>query len=368
MKRPKILWGVCGIGLGHARRQLPVIQHYAGSSEIALFTYGSGLPFFRKHFRGQTHIKVHEVCVPYWPGNPDGLDFAQAARVSRRTHLDLSLNARAMEQAHKQIGVPDLVVSDYEPVSAQYAYAMNAPLMTLDQQSKYIEADFPPKLAGTSFVDEVMRLGMFFPKADRRLACSFFAVTQSGRRPHSVSIIPPILDEAISRMRRQPDPAPLIVVYLSEQCKDPRQVDALVALLADHPTIRFAVYLPKETHRPAACGHLRFYQHGSAAFLKHLAMCHGIISTAGHSLLSEAMHLEIPVLALPLKLYEQQMNAHIIAQGGFGLSALHLTAKILREFLGNLPAYHQQIKQDRHLLLRGEGLQVVCREINHILS
>jgi hypothetical protein len=48
MKRLRLLWGVCGIGLGHARRQLPLLQHYAQQADITVFTYGAALPFLRR--------------------------------------------------------------------------------------------------------------------------------------------------------------------------------------------------------------------------------------------------------------------------------------------------------------------------------
>jgi hypothetical protein len=43
------------------------------------------------------------------------------------------------------IGKPDLVISDYEPISAQYAYASGTPLVTIDQQSKYLVGDYEPR-------------------------------------------------------------------------------------------------------------------------------------------------------------------------------------------------------------------------------
>jgi len=368
MKKRKILWGVCGIGLGHARRQLPLIRHYARSSEIVLFTYGSGLVFFRKQLRDFTNIQVHEVSVPYWPGKPAGLDFAGAARADQNIGLDPAINAVAMAKAERKIGAPHLVISDYEPVCAQYAYAFSAPLVTLDQQSKFIGASMQGNLAGTTSTDEVMRLGMFFPKAEKRLACSFFRVPQEHVGYGSVKIIPSILGDDIFTLKQQPDPAPLVLVYLSEQLKDPGYISSLVSVLAQNPTIRFAVYLPKAVAELPRLENVRYYKQGSTSFRGHLASCHGIIATAGHSLLSEAMHLNIPVLAVPLKLYEQQMNAYVLQKGGFGLSISQLTNRNLKEFLAGLGDFRRNIRYDRNLLLKGNGLTLARDEINDILS
>lgn len=47
-------------------------------------------------------------------------------------------NFSVMHAATKEFGGGlDLVISDYEPISAQYAYATGTPLITSDQQSKF---------------------------------------------------------------------------------------------------------------------------------------------------------------------------------------------------------------------------------------
>jgi Glycosyl transferase family 1 len=67
------------------------------------------------------------------------LDFAASLDAAQNQHINFfQENIAAMAQAQKMIGKPDLVISDYEPVSAQYAYAYDAPLITVDQQSKYL--------------------------------------------------------------------------------------------------------------------------------------------------------------------------------------------------------------------------------------
>ena len=355
MKRPKILWGVCGIGLGHTHRQMPLISHFAKTCDIVIFGYGNSRAFFAEHFAGHPHVRVEEVAVPYFVGNPRGLDFrATAAHPSNRQDY-AAINARAMAQAEDALKCPNLVITDYEPVSAQYAYACNAPLMTLDQQSKYLCADVPERLADTGTLDEIMRLRMFFPRAEARLACSFFRLEQKAGAPEKVRLIPPILSPAILRLRHRPGSRRGILVYLSEQMRDAEERQRLFDLLGREDRYRFDVFLPAGIAGASTAPHVTVFRHGDPAFHGMLAACHGIVSTAGHSLLSEAMHLGIPVLALPLKLYEQQMNAHAIAGGGFGLSGGRLSVALLRRFVDNLPGYAEAIRADRNILLRGNG-------------
>lgn len=365
MKRMRLLWGVCGIGLGHVRRQLPLLQHFAKRVDISIFTYGSGIPFFKDAFAGQSNIQVHSVSVPYWLGQPSGLNFAGAAAHPANSKLDFAVNALAMAAAEQHIKAPHLVVSDYEPIAAQYAYAMGAPLVTLDQQSKYLGARLPARLAGTGYTDEVQRLSMFFPKTAARLACSFFKVSQQSK---AVQLIAPILGTDIKKLIRQPQAQPLVLVYLSAQLADAEQRTQILAVLAQFSHVQFAVYVPAITRQAASASNIQVYPQGSSTFLWHLARCHGIISTAGHGLLSEAMHLGVPVLALPLKLYEQQMNAKVIAQGGFGLSVQKLTRANLRRFLSELPDYSTAILRDKKTLLRGDGTAAALDVLRRVLA
>ena len=55
-------------------------------------------------------------------------------------------------------------------------------------------------------------------------------------------------------------------------------------------------------------------------FIAHLAGCRGVITNAGHQLLSETLHLRKPILTLPLEgQYEQRLNARMMERSGRGI-------------------------------------------------
>jgi uncharacterized protein (TIGR00661 family) len=361
----RLLFGICGIGHGHTYRQLPLIEHFAQSSEnqLVLFAYGESLQVFTERFAGNPAIAIERVAVPFYAGTHSGLDFeATAQRPSNRAEDYLAINCAAMARAAARIGRPDLVISDYEPVSAQYAYAFDAPLATVDQQSKYLCGEFPTSLGGAGFLDEVMRLRMFFPKAALRLACSFFAVAPRAGATESVTVCPPILSEAITLLVRRPRQGrPLILVYLSSQQPFGQGLAEVEAILHSQPAAEFHLFGRGLGRRQS--GNSTTHEHGDAEFHQVLASCHGIVSTAGHMLLSEAMFLGIPVYAIPLGVYEQQMNAHVIASNGLGAQSPRLERAVLAEFLSSLPRYRSAIDSDRSVLLRGSGLTEVAARL-----
>lgn len=350
----KILWGVCGIGHGHVFRQLPLIEHFAKDSEIVIFGYGESYEFYARRFAASPHVHVAKVAVPYYVGDANGLDFAATAARPENRQDYATINAAAMAFAAQKIGRPDLVISDYEPVSAQYAYAHKSRLVTIDQQSKYLCGDFPQPLNGQYFNDEVMRLRLFFPQADKRLACSFFRVAQRSGDVEDVEIYPPVLSEKILAVRRAPDPKKVaILMYVSAQMRDEGRFAEIEAACASLPDVDFHMF----GKGVPACAdpNVQTYEHGDARFYDVLATCHGIVSTAGHGLLSEAMHLGIPVYAMPLPLYEQEMNAHILQKHGFGMANKELEPQALARFIRDIPKYAQAIEADRATLLRTPG-------------
>lgn len=364
----KILFGVCGIGNGHCNRQLPVLSHLLDQGhQIMVFTYGEGLSFFKDRFPFRSNLTVIPVANPYYVGCLKGLDFEKTA-LSEKNQVDFNkINALAMFRATQELGCPDLVISDYEMVAAQYAYAKQAPLVTLDQQSKYLVGHFETNLHGTSYLDEIERLNLFFPVACKRIAVSFFQVKSDSSQ---VDIVAPMVRPEIIREKGNPRSAtPSLIVYVTSQQIGSQPIDQWIDTIrtALPTTWEAHIFLPKRLNLPLDENHLHFYHHGNPIFDKLFISSHGVISTAGHTLLSEAMYLEKPVYALPLPLYEQQLNAHVIAEGGFGLSEETLTPVGITTFIENLEFYTENIRQDEQWLIKEPGNTLIIQKIEEIL-
>mgnify|MGYP001604361304 CR=1 FL=1 len=364
--KKRILWGISGIGNGHSNRQAPLIAHYAKTCTVVIFAYQESHRNFTRLFRGNKNVTVVRIDVPFWAGKRDGLDFLKTASVNAGKDF-LTINCQAFAKAERLIGRPDLVVTDYEPMSAQYAYAFDAPLVTFDQQSKYLCGDFPATLGGQAYRDEVVRLRMFFPAATR-IACSFFRVKRKAGSPE-VAIVPPPLKESIISLRRSPKKgAPSILLYVSSQREFVQTFAEVMRELSAVSGARFHVFVKGAEKLRGLPHNVSAYEHGDKRFHKVLAECNGIVSTAGHMLLSEAMHLGIPVYAIPLAVYEQQMNAHVVDANGFGVSRTRIERKSLAAFIRRLPAFASAIERDRSVLLRRPGQNDIIGLLDRVIG
>ncbi len=349
----KILYGICGIGSGHSQRQLPIILELAKDSEIVIFAYDFSFEFYTKYFDKNENIVVVEVAVPFYVSNGNGIDFTATEKLERNKKDYKSINELAFERVSKTIGTPDLVISDYEPICAQYAYKNNIQLITIDQQSKYLSGIFEESINGINFKDEVDRLRMFFPKATARIVCSFFNFDVN-KNAEELLIFAPIIKNEIRGISNNVIDNSNILVYLSPQYNLDQTVSDMVGIFSAIPSINFNVFKAGEISAPLS-QNVHLYDYGDQKFMDILEKCSGIISTAGHTLLSEAMYLGKPVYSIPLPLYEQQKNALIIEQNKFGIKRDGVTPEDVGYFIDNLLNFRNNIKKDTTVLVRGDG-------------
>lgn len=353
----KILYGICGIGNGHFFRQLPIIETLLKqNNQILFFAYGESLKLLNR-FNLNPNVKIIEVAVPYFIGAKEGIDFKRSKDINQINKFNYNLNFEAFATAQEWLGKPDLVISDYEPVCAQYGYAYQSKVITIDQQSKFFTRNTIKNLNGFNCEDEIMRLNMFFPLAER-LACSFFKVKEA----HNVTIFPPIYREKIKELKRNIKQGHFIV-YISAQPGFEQNIDDLMKIFEQRKET-FHVFMKEpfvSTHNVIS------YTHGDCRFEDCLSFCEGVISTAGHNLLSECMYLNIPVYAMPLNLYEQQLNAYMIGKNNLGINFPVLTSAFLDEFIQNIPLYTKNIIES-DVLFKESGENLIINKINEMLK
>jgi uncharacterized protein (TIGR00661 family) len=320
------------------------MKHYLSKGfNIIILTYGHGLSFFKNELK---NIEIVEVANPYYVGDKNGLNFKLTAEHPlNQVNFEL-INSKALSK------IVDtnikLVISDYEMVSAKYAYLKNIPLITIDQQSKFLIGNFPQELNGTSYKDEVERLSLFFPKAYQRIAISFFKVIKDKKSKYKVDIIAPNIDLGILKNKEDPF---TILVYISGQIKSEIKVEEWIKLLKQQSNYRFHLFIKNDIDLTEE-DNIKIYPHNDINYIKMFEKCSAIISTAGHSLISEAIYYEKPIYAIPLNLYEQQINADKIKEGKFGTSSQQLEASELEIFLMNITKYKKNIQKDNQILLK----------------
>ena len=167
------------------------------------------------------------------------------------------------------------------------------------------------------------------PRADEYLVTSFF--TSPVKRPRTF-LFPPILRQQI--LNATPKSGEHVLVYVTSPAP------ALARLLS---TVRcpFRAY---GFGREGQSGNILFRKPSADRFLEDLIAAKAVVANAGFSLMTEALHLRKPYLAIPIKhQFEQIFNAYWLDKLGYGTYWDELGKERIESFLYNLPRYSDQL-------------------------
>ena len=252
----------------------------------------------------------------------------------------------------------DAVVADHEPFVGRAARRMGLPVVALSHQMVLTEARprVPLRHAASAWSTRV-GIGILNPPYDFAVAPSFFFPPL---RPGAAAVlVPPILRDDVLALRARTGAR--VLVYVNDGDGMAPLLDALDGVPAD-------VYgLDPSLRAPAG---VRLKAPSRPGFLADLASCRAVVATAGFTLLSEALHLGKPVLAVPNRgFFEQAVNALALAEQGRGAWVPRLTRPALRAFLARDGRYRRgQASVDEGLRGREQAADAIERVVNTALA
>jgi len=360
----KILLGICGFGNGHSARQADVLAKLnERGHDVVLFVFLNSKSYVEKHF---SQNQAFEIRVPIIHVTDTGIDFGRTANEPfNRFDDDIRLNYGAMQGVLDYFqGKPDVVISDYELVAAQFAYAQDIPLVTIDQQSKFAGYQLPD-IVGFSRLEEKSRLSMFFPKAEVRYATSFFQLPWETDPSFPVQLMPPILRqrfyEAINNTSQEPlSLTQQVTVYFSPHVQLQQSKEVIYQIFNQFKDIEFVVF---QKYTQDSIGNIRFEAFDGDRFLQNLLNSQGVVTTAGHNLLSELMFLGKPVYTLPANTFDQRFCAYIIEHNALGVGRNTITQNDLQHFFDHQPQYQANITNRQGLVSAYNGLDVLFTDL-----
>lgn len=91
-------------------------------------------------------------------------------------------------------------------------------------------------------------------------------------------------------------------------------------------------------------GDIEFKPRSNAGFVEDLRTARALITGGGFSLMSEAVHLGKPMIAMPLRgQAEQLMNSRYLEREGFGIAASELTPAGLDRFMSRIDGFEERL-------------------------
>lgn len=317
----RIIYGVSGEGSGHSSRAKEMATHLLGvGHEILFVSYNRGYAALHRQFPCQR------------------IDGLRILSVDNKVSIlrTLLYNIRMLPAYYRSVQTlrsvfdefqPDVVIADFEPMCARFATARQLPLISLDNQHRmrFMDYDSPAHLWRDRWVTEQV-IRAVVPKPDVALASTFL---QGKVTNAHTFLFPPILRAEVGALR--PSTQSYHLVYVTSE------YDSLIETLRLLPQQRFIVY---GYNRNETSGNLEFKEFSTAGFLEDVAASTSIIATAGFTLMSEAMYLQKPYLAFPMRgQFEQELNAFCLEQLGFGVNGQRADLATVREFFEKLPDF-----------------------------
>lgn len=296
----RIVWGLMGDSRGHLTRALIMAQELAGHE--LLFVGGGCAEELR-----DLGYRVHALPMSETILRNNRVD--TLATVANFVGLMLGRGAVLRALARElECFKPDLAVSDYEFYLPRAARLLGIPCIGFGHQhvlTRCRGALPPGEIAGRVATTASIRLLFSVPR--RYLVTSFFPAEPKGQE---TTLLPPLLRADVQALR--PSSGTHVTVYM--RAGAPRKL--LEALAATGREVRLYGAQDGEEGVSARVRRLPFSRQG---FLEDLAGCAYAVTGGGHNLLSEALCLGKPVLAMPAAMfYEQYVNAWHLRQLGYG--------------------------------------------------
>ncbi len=321
-----IMYGVSGQGFGHSARSHEVLAHLKKRGHnLLVLTYAQALGVMKKDF---PTVEIPGLGLNY-----------QNNRVSySRTIYDNALmlfrSSTKWPTLLRRIRAfkPDLVITDFEPLSAVLAHFEDLPLISFNNQHQLTNTALSvPKKYQNEFRTTKLVIQSMIWGARYYLITSFFKTPIT--KPNTF-LFPPVVREAVRRLK--PRTGNSTLVYQTAE------FDIFSELKKLAPK-RFIVYCNRED---SVDGNIRIKKHNPQTFLADLKNCNAIIATAGSSLAFEALYLNKPYFAIPVaKQVEQTINAIYIKKLGFGEWAETFTAAKGKKFLSSLSVYRRNLQR-----------------------
>lgn len=281
----KILYAFQGTGNGHASRALEIIPHLQRRGEVDVLVSGSQyeieLPFNIKY-------KLHGLGFVF--GKKGGIDLISTLK-------DLNLKKVYKEIKMLPVKEYDLVINDFEPISAWACLFRNVPIISLSNQNALLNEK---NSAFKKFRLERLIIKYYAP-AKNKFGFHF--------KTHSSSTFLPIIRKEIRY--RNITKKGHYTVYLPSYSDE-----KIVKVLSKVKDIKWQVF-SKKTKEHQFFHNITILPINDDAFIRSMASAKGVICGAGFATPTEALYLRKKLLVIPMKnQYEQQCNAVSLKEMG----------------------------------------------------
>lgn len=311
--------------MGHAIRSKAVITYLKKKHDVVIVAGGRAYKVLSKIFDSVFEI---EPLVFVYENNTVRI---RKTVITNIEHAGPEFKSYAKIKKLIKKYKPDLMFTDFEPITFLAARLHGIPLISIDNQhivtASKVDAG-EHKLSCMLYHLAVAN----YVKADYYFVTTFFYPPLKVR---NATLVPPILRQEV--LRKKPTKKNHILVYQTS-----KSYGELIKILEQFKGERFIVY---GFERKQKLGNVLMKEFSEKGIINDLASAKAVILNGGFTVLGEALYFKKPVLSVPVKRqFEQTMNAVYLTKMGYGQICEEVTPKRLREFLKHLSRYERNLK------------------------
>lgn len=350
----RLYYGVVGDGMGHATRSRVVIGHLLDRGhEVHTLASDRAHPFLERTFAGRPGFRATEIAGLKMVYRDNVVKkAATAAATLRGAPRGIGRNAAVWKRLLAEPR-PDAVFTDFDTFSYLLGRRFRVPVFCVDNNHVIDRCRHDGAMLRGAAADAAIARAVVtarVPRADHFVITSFF---HPPLRKAGTTLVPPVLRPEILAARREP--ADHVLVYQTASTNR-----ALVPALRALPH-RFRVY---GMGREGTEGNVAFRPFSESGFVEDLRTARAAVAGGGFSFLSEAVHLGVPVLSVPLRgQFEQELNARWLERLGYGGRAAAATPEAIERFLGRVDEVAANLRTYRRF-----GNEILLAAVDELLA
>lgn len=282
----KILYAIQGTGNGHISRSRDIVPLLKQRAEVDVLV--SGLKS-----RPQLPFEITYTCkgLGYTFGKKGGIDFWESWKKAEFRNAQKEIRDLPIAQY-------DLLINDFEPISAWASKIHRVPSISLSHQAAVLHKNAPkpkhPDLPGKAvlkyYAPTDVQYGFHFESYDQR-------------------IYTPVIRKEIREQKVQNKGH--YTVYLPAY-----SIKKLIVKLGRFSGANWQIFSPK-AKEAIKIGDIEIFPTNNKAFIKSMAESMGVLCGAGFETPAEALYLGKKLMVIPMKTqYEQQCNAAALKKMG----------------------------------------------------
>ena len=282
----KILYAIQGTGNGHLARAVDVIPELKKYGTLDLFVSGA-----QAEVKLPYPVKYKSKGLSFYFGKSGGINFFKTFQKNSSKDVMREIKEFPVEKY-------DLIVNDFEPITAWAARKKEIPIVSLSHQSALLSKNAPRPKFIDPFGEWILRnyapikkyVGFHFEEYDKNI---FTPVIRSAIREAKVS--------------NQGHYTVYLPAYDDKK---------LVQRLMKGPKVKWHIF-SKHTKTPYHVGRISVYPVSGVDFVESVVTSAGVLCGAGFETPAEVLHMNKKLIVVPMKSqYEQHCNAAALRKLG----------------------------------------------------